>query len=77
MSDKIAFIGIGNMGLPMAKNLMNAGKQVKVFDVSSSMIDKAKKENLSTVENIDSLIEKIFLLLSLCCRKEKTLKMFI
>ena len=58
MSDKIAFIGIGNMGLPMAKNLMNAGKQVKVFDVSSSMIDKAKKENLSTVENIDSLIEK-------------------
>ena len=58
MSDKIAFIGIGNMGLPMAKNLMNAGKQVKVYDVSSSMIDKAKKENLSTVENIDSLIEK-------------------
>ena len=58
MSDKIAFIGIGNMGLPMAKNLMNAGKQVKVFDVSSSMIDKAKKENLRTVENIDSLIEK-------------------
>ena len=58
MSDKIAFIGIGNMGLPMAKNLMKAGKQVKVFDVSSSVIDKAKKENLSTVENIDSLIEK-------------------
>ena len=58
MSDKVAFIGIGNMGLPMAKNLMKAGKQVKVFDVSSSVIDKAKKENLSTVENIDSLIEK-------------------
>ena len=58
MSEKIAFIGIGNMGLPMAKNLMNSGKKVKVFDVSSSMIDKAKKENLSFVENIDSLIEQ-------------------
>ncbi len=46
------------MGLPMAKNLMNSGKKVKVFDVSSSMIDKAKKENLSVAENIDSLIEQ-------------------
>ena len=58
MRDKIVFIGVGNMGLPMAKNLMNAGKQVKVYDVSSSMIDKAKKENLSVAENIDSLIEQ-------------------
>ena len=56
MSDKIAFIGIGNMGLPMAKNLMNAGKKVKVFDVSSDSIDKAKNENLDVAENIDSLI---------------------
>jgi len=58
MSDKIAFIGIGNMGLPMAKNLMDAGKKVKVFDVSSAMIDKAKKENLSVAENLDSLMDQ-------------------
>ena len=58
MSEKIAFIGIGNMGLPMALNLKNAGKKVKVFDVSSTMIDKAKKENLSVAKNIDSLIEQ-------------------
>ena len=58
MSDKIAFIGIGNMGLPMAKNLMNAGKKVKVFDVSNESIDKAKNENLDVAENIDSLINQ-------------------
>jgi len=58
MSDKIAFIGIGNMGLPMAKNLMNAGKKVKVFDVSRESIDKAKNENLDVAENIDSLINQ-------------------
>jgi len=58
MSEKIAFIGVGNMGLPMAKNLMEAGKKVKVFDVSNSMIAKAKIENLHVAENIDSLIEK-------------------
>jgi len=58
MSDKIAFIGIGNMGLPMAKNLINAGKKVKVFDVSSESIDKAKNENLDVAENLDCLINK-------------------
>ena len=34
MSQSIAFIGVGNMGCPMAENLMKAGKSVKVFDVS-------------------------------------------
>ena len=32
MSQSIAFIGVGNMGCPMAENLMKAGKSVKVFD---------------------------------------------
>ena len=34
MSELIAFIGVGNMGNPMAQNLVKAGKKVKVFDVS-------------------------------------------
>ncbi|WP_017258961.1 NAD(P)-dependent oxidoreductase [Pedobacter arcticus] len=36
---KITFIGLGNMGLPMAQNLINAGNQVKVYNRS---IEKAK-----------------------------------
>ena len=32
MSELIAFIGIGNMGSPMAENLVKAGKNIKVFD---------------------------------------------
>ena len=31
MSQSIAFIGVGNMGCPMAENLMKSGKSVKVF----------------------------------------------
>ena len=58
MSDQISFIGVGNMGNPMAKNLMNAGKKVKVFDISKKMIEKAKKNNLEVVENLDDLITK-------------------
>ncbi len=56
MEKIIAFIGIGNMGYPMAMNLLKAGKKVKVFDVSKEIIDKAKNQGLETIENIDALI---------------------
>ncbi len=56
MSQTIAFIGVGNMGCPMAENLMKAGKSVKVFDVSKKMLDLAKDKNLKTTENLDDLI---------------------
>ncbi|WP_297367637.1 3-hydroxyisobutyrate dehydrogenase [Acidocella sp.] len=34
MSEKIAFIGLGNMGLPMAANLLKAGHDVTGFDLA-------------------------------------------
>ena len=33
MAEKIGFIGLGIMGKPMAKNLLNAGYDVTVFDI--------------------------------------------
>src|SRR4051794_25823911 len=35
----IGFIGLGNMGLPMAQNLIKAGHKVQGFDVSKSQAD--------------------------------------
>ena len=35
----IGFIGLGNMGLPMARNLLKAGHKVQGFDVSKAQID--------------------------------------
>ena len=32
---KIGFIGLGNMGAPMARNLAKAGHEVTGFDVNS------------------------------------------
>ncbi len=37
--NKITFIGLGNMGLPMAQNLINAGHQIRVYNRSA---EKAK-----------------------------------
>ena len=36
---KIAFIGLGHMGEPMARNLLQAGHSLTVFDLSKSSMD--------------------------------------
>ncbi|HYJ44658.1 MAG: 3-hydroxyisobutyrate dehydrogenase [Xanthobacteraceae bacterium] len=37
---RIGFIGLGNMGLPMAQNLIKAGHAVTGLDISKAQIDK-------------------------------------
>ena len=37
---RIGFIGLGNMGLPMALNLLKAGHQVEGFDLNSGSVDR-------------------------------------
>ena len=38
----IGFIGLGNMGLPMAQNLLKAGHKVQGYDVSKAQMDALK-----------------------------------
>ena len=35
---RIAFVGMGNMGLPMAVNLVKAGHEVAGFDLSGEIM---------------------------------------
>ena len=58
MSELIAFIGVGNMGLPMAENLEKSGKKIKVFDVSKKTKDIAREKKLDVVDNFNELITK-------------------
>ena len=58
MIEKIAFRGVGNMGGPMAKNLLKSGKEIKVFDVSNLMLEKAKEKGLEVATSIKDLISK-------------------
>ena len=39
---RIAFIGLGNMGGPMAKNLVIAGHEVAGFDVVPAALEHAR-----------------------------------
>jgi 2-hydroxy-3-oxopropionate reductase len=41
---KIGFVGLGIMGLPMAKNLIKAGHELVVYDLGQERIDELVKE---------------------------------
>jgi 3-hydroxyisobutyrate dehydrogenase len=47
---RIGFIGLGNMGLPMAQNLLEAGHQVEGVDVNPAAIEKLKAAGGASVE---------------------------
>ena len=49
--DKIGFIGLGNMGLPMAVNLKNQALEVKAYDLSEEAKVKAIQSGIE-VKNI-------------------------
>jgi 3-hydroxyisobutyrate dehydrogenase len=46
MAEKIAFIGLGNMGLPMASNLVKAGYKVIGFDLAPNAKDAAAAQSV-------------------------------
>lgn len=48
---KIAFIGLGNMGLPMAKNLVKAGFQVTGFDLSGAALQALEAAGGKTADS--------------------------
>jgi 3-hydroxyisobutyrate dehydrogenase len=47
---RIGFIGLGNMGLPMAQNLIKAGHQVEGVDLSPAAVEKLKAAGGASVE---------------------------
>jgi 3-hydroxyisobutyrate dehydrogenase len=48
----IGFIGLGNMGLPMAANLVKAGHAVSGFDVVAANLDAAEKAGVKRGANV-------------------------
>jgi 3-hydroxyisobutyrate dehydrogenase len=47
---RIGFIGLGNMGLPMAQNLLKAGHQVEGVDINSAAVEKLKAAGGASAE---------------------------
>ncbi|PRB41095.1 3-hydroxyisobutyrate dehydrogenase [Arthrobacter sp. MYb23] len=51
MSKKIAFIGLGHMGGPMAANLVKAGHHVSGFDLAPAALDQARSGGIEVAES--------------------------
>ena len=54
---QIAFIGLGNMGAPMAINLHKAGHSVKAFDLSADALAKVKAEGLQVASSAQDAVQ--------------------
>jgi 3-hydroxyisobutyrate dehydrogenase len=50
-SEKIGFVGLGMMGLPMARNLVEDGYSVTVFDLNDSTVNAAKEFSASSADS--------------------------
>jgi 2-hydroxy-3-oxopropionate reductase len=53
---KISFIGIGLMGLPMAKKLLEAGYPLKAYNRTQAKSEKLKKYNAEIVKTIKEAV---------------------
>lgn len=51
MSNRVAFIGLGNMGGPMAANIVKGGFSVCAFDLSQAVLEQAKKAGCDTTDD--------------------------
>ena len=60
---RVGFIGLGNMGFPMARNILRTGIKINAFDLSDDAMQKAnelgmkaKRSAKEVLEDIDALI---------------------
>lgn len=61
----IGFIGLGNMGLPMASNLLKAGHKLTAFDLNSEAVNKLAQEGATPASNIKDCLQEADFLISM------------
>ncbi len=62
---QIAFIGLGHMGLPMARNLLKAGFSLKVFDLVPTAIEQLAKEGAQAASSAADAVQGMDVLISM------------
>src|SRR5690554_7584087 len=62
---RIAFIGLGNMGGPMAENLLKAGHQVCVYDLSADALARLNEVGAETADNAKAAVQGVDFVISM------------
>ena len=74
--EKIGFIGLGNMGMPMAQNLISNGIKVKGFDVSEEVLKQASKNKIEVCSDILQTSKEIDVLITMLPNGEAVSSVF-
>jgi 3-hydroxyisobutyrate dehydrogenase len=72
----IGFIGLGNMGGPMAANLVKAGSQVRGFDLVAALRDASAGDGVQIVENARSAVDDAETLITMLPGGEQVLSVW-
>ena len=74
--EKIGFIGLGNMGMPMAQNLISNGIKVKGFDVSEEILKQASKNKIEVCSDTLQASKEIDVLITMLPNGEAVSSVF-
>ena len=74
--EKIGFIGLGNMGMPMAQNLISNGIKIKGFDVSEKVLKQASENNIMVCSDALQASKEIDVLITMLPNGEAVSSVF-
>jgi 3-hydroxyisobutyrate dehydrogenase len=74
---QIGFIGLGNMGLPMAQNLIKAGHPVCGYDVNAAALDKLAAAGGIAVRSLDVASMGVDLVITMLPAREQVREVYL
>lgn len=77
MTQHIAFIGLGNMGGPMALNLCKAGYKLTVFDVMADAVKKLTDAGASAAPDVASAVKDADIIITMLPGNDHVKKVYL
>jgi 3-hydroxyisobutyrate dehydrogenase len=74
---KIGFIGLGNMGFPMAQNLIKAGHPVCGYDLSTAALDKLSAAGGIAVRSLDVASMGVDVIITMLPAREQVREVYL
>jgi 3-hydroxyisobutyrate dehydrogenase len=74
---RIGFIGLGNMGLPMAQNLIKAGHAVSGFDVSEYSTDRLAADGSTVARSVAAACRDVEIVITMLPAGEQVRQVYL
>lgn len=74
---QIAFIGLGNMGGPMALNLLKSDFKVNVFDLNKSALQKAESHGAKSFDNANDAVSGADVVISMLPASKHVIDLYL